>query len=61
VTDLAPLELGFTVGCPPAHAFATWVERTSLWWPHGHSVSAERGLTVTFVAPDFEAACVGTV
>src|ERR671926_95471 len=48
VTDIAPLELRFTVGCPPGHAFATWAERTSLWWPHGHSVSAEPGLTVTF-------------
>jgi uncharacterized protein YndB with AHSA1/START domain len=48
VTDPAPLELRFTVACPPAHAFATWAERTSLWWPHGHSVSGKRGLTVTF-------------
>jgi uncharacterized protein YndB with AHSA1/START domain len=48
VTGLAPLELRFTVACAPDHAFATWAERTSLWWPHGHSVSAEPGLTVTF-------------
>ena len=48
MTGLAPLELRFTVACPPEHAFALWAERTSLWWPHGHSVSAEPGLTVTF-------------
>jgi hypothetical protein len=43
-----PLELAFTVACPPEHAFAVWATRTSLWWPHGHSVSAEPGLAVTF-------------
>jgi uncharacterized protein YndB with AHSA1/START domain len=43
-----PLELEFTVACPPARAFEMWAQRTSLWWPHGHSVSGEPGLTVTF-------------
>ena len=43
-----PLELAFTVACPPEHAFSVWVERTSLWWPKSHSVSADPGLTVTF-------------
>jgi uncharacterized protein YndB with AHSA1/START domain len=43
----APLELRFTVRCSPEHAFDTWANRTSLWWPHGHSVSADPGLTVT--------------
>jgi uncharacterized protein YndB with AHSA1/START domain len=46
--DVKPLELEFTVGCSVRHAFAVWAERTSLWWPHSHSVSAEEGLTVTF-------------
>ena len=45
---IAPLELEFTVACSPAHAFRMWSERTSLWWPRGHSVSAHPGLTVTF-------------
>jgi uncharacterized protein YndB with AHSA1/START domain len=44
----APLELSFTVACSPAHAFATWAERTSAWWPHGHSVSKDPRLSVTF-------------
>jgi uncharacterized protein YndB with AHSA1/START domain len=45
---MEPLEFAFTVACPPEHAFAVWATRTSLWWPHGHSVSAQPGLTVTF-------------
>ena len=45
---MEPLELRFTVACPPEHAFAVWAQRTSLWWPTGHSVSAAPGLTVTF-------------
>ena len=35
----APLVHEFTVACPPAHAWAVWAERTSLWWPATHSVS----------------------
>jgi uncharacterized protein YndB with AHSA1/START domain len=46
VTD--PLEIAFSVACPPAHAFDVWATRTSMWWPHGHSVSAAPGLAVTF-------------
>jgi uncharacterized protein YndB with AHSA1/START domain len=45
---MEPLEIGFTVVCPPEHAFETWARRTSLWWPHGHSVSGAPGLAVTF-------------
>lgn len=43
-----PLELEFTVACDAARAFSLWAEQTTRWWPHGHSVSAEHGLTVTF-------------
>jgi uncharacterized protein YndB with AHSA1/START domain len=46
VTD--PLELSFTVACSPAHAFSTWAERASAWWPRGHSVSHDPALAVTF-------------
>jgi uncharacterized protein YndB with AHSA1/START domain len=45
---MEPLRLDFTVACPPEHAFEIWARRTSLWWPHGHSVSGEPGLTVAF-------------
>jgi uncharacterized protein YndB with AHSA1/START domain len=34
-----PLRHSFTVDCAPSHAFSLWAERTSLWWPPGHSVS----------------------
>jgi hypothetical protein len=43
-----PIELELTVPCPPAHAFELWTARTSVWWPHSHSVSGDPGLTVTF-------------
>ena len=43
-----PLELEFAVACDPVRAFSLWAEQTTRWWPHGHSVSAEPGLTVTF-------------
>jgi uncharacterized protein YndB with AHSA1/START domain len=45
---MTPLELTFTVACAPAHAFDIWTARTSLWWPTGHSVSADPDLEVTF-------------
>ena len=43
-----PLELAFTVDCPVERAFDLWARRTSIWWPSGHSVSADPDLTVTF-------------
>jgi uncharacterized protein YndB with AHSA1/START domain len=45
---MEPLRLEFEVACPPARAFELWARRTSLWWPPGHSVSAEQGLEVRF-------------
>ena len=45
---MEPIELEFTVACSPEHAFDLWAGRTSVWWPTGHSVSGEPGLTVTF-------------
>jgi uncharacterized protein YndB with AHSA1/START domain len=46
VTD--PIEIGFTVDCSLEHAFSTWAERTSLWWPPAHTVSTAPGVRVTF-------------
>jgi len=43
-----PLVSEFTVACSREHAFDVWATKTSAWWPHDHSVSAEPGLTVTF-------------
>ena len=45
---MRPLELEFTVACDARRAFSLWAEQTTRWWPHGHSVSAAPGLTVTF-------------
>lgn len=42
-----PLEFAFDVGCSPEHAFDVWASRTSQWWPPDHTVSGERGMTVT--------------
>lgn len=47
-TTVDPLEIAFTVACPPAHAFSVWADRTSLWWPSGHTVSADPAAVVTF-------------
>ncbi|HEY2635999.1 MAG TPA: SRPBCC domain-containing protein [Solirubrobacteraceae bacterium] len=43
-----PLRLSFTVACPPAHAFATWTERMTMWWPRSHTVHAGEDLEVVF-------------
>ena len=45
---MEPLRIDLTVECPVEDAFRTWAVDTSVWWPPGHSVSAEPGLTVTF-------------
>lgn len=45
---IEPLRLSFRVACRPAHAFATWTADTARWWPHGHTLSGERGVVVTF-------------
>jgi uncharacterized protein YndB with AHSA1/START domain len=45
---MEPLELGFSVDCPVERAFDLWSRRMSMWWPSGHSVSADPGITVTF-------------
>jgi len=45
---IEPIELEFTEACSSEHAFEVWAAKTSLWWPHDHSVSGEPGLSVTF-------------
>jgi uncharacterized protein YndB with AHSA1/START domain len=44
---MEPLEMQFTVACSCLHAFEVWTAKTSLWWPHDHSVSGQPGLQVT--------------
>ena len=42
-----PIVIEFEVACSPGHAFDTWANRTSLWWPPSHSMtSAPAGLSV---------------
>jgi uncharacterized protein YndB with AHSA1/START domain len=43
-----PLEIAFSVECPVERAFDLWTRRMSMWWPSGHSVSADPDLRVTF-------------
>jgi uncharacterized protein YndB with AHSA1/START domain len=45
---MEPLEFEFTVACSTEHAFDTWANKTSSWWPSDHSVSGESPLVVTF-------------
>jgi uncharacterized protein YndB with AHSA1/START domain len=45
---IEPLRLSFEVACSPAHAFETWTERTSLWWPATHTVTHDPDARVVF-------------
>ena len=45
-----PVEIQFEVACSPEHAFDTWANKTSLWWPRSHSMTSAPGLVVTFEA-----------
>ena len=42
------LRLEFEVECSAEHAFETWATKTSMWWPHDHSVSGDPEISVTF-------------
>jgi hypothetical protein len=41
-----PIRLDLELDCPADHAFRTWTERISTWWPADHTVSGEGGLEV---------------
>ena len=43
-----PIEIEFEVACSPEHAFDTWANKTSAWWPRSHSMTSAPGLVVTF-------------
>jgi uncharacterized protein YndB with AHSA1/START domain len=45
---IEPLRFSLMVDCPPDHAFKTWTEKASAWWPHEHTASGERGLAIVF-------------
>jgi uncharacterized protein YndB with AHSA1/START domain len=43
---LEPLVYSFELACSAEHAFRTWTERISTWWPASHTVSGEPDATV---------------
>jgi uncharacterized protein YndB with AHSA1/START domain len=45
---IEPLRISFEVACSPDHAFATWTERATAWWPPQHTVSHEPGAEIVF-------------
>jgi Activator of Hsp90 ATPase homolog 1-like protein len=45
---IEPIRLAFEVACGVDHAFVTWTERASVWWPASHTVTAADGLEVSF-------------
>jgi uncharacterized protein YndB with AHSA1/START domain len=46
-TTIAPVVKTLSVGCSPAHAFATFTERIADWWPlRTHSMGQERADSV---------------
>ena len=45
---IEPIRISFVVECPPDHAFDTWTERATSWWPPEHTVSHEPGALIVF-------------
>jgi hypothetical protein len=45
---IEPLRVELVVRCPPDHAFTTFTEKASAWWPAQHTMSGERGLQIVF-------------
>ena len=45
---IEPIRLAFVVACSPQHAFDTWTQRATAWWPPDHTVSHERGARIVF-------------
>ncbi|HKC18524.1 MAG TPA: SRPBCC family protein [Candidatus Dormibacteraeota bacterium] len=43
-----PLRIEFEIACSPDHAFATWTDRATSWWPPQHTVSHEPGAEIVF-------------
>ncbi|HEV2035590.1 MAG TPA: SRPBCC domain-containing protein [Candidatus Dormibacteraeota bacterium] len=45
---IEPLRLSFVVACPADHAFTTWTQKASAWWPAEHTVSGDKGMEIVF-------------
>jgi hypothetical protein len=40
-SSIPPLIVEFEVQASPEHAFDTWVRRAAMWWPRGHTMTAD--------------------
>ena len=49
-SELEPLVVDFTVDAAIEHAFATWTERVSTWWPKTHIMNPDAVSEVVFEA-----------
>jgi hypothetical protein len=45
---IEPLRITLTVRCAPEHAFRTWTERATVWWPPEHTVSHDPTAEIVF-------------
>ncbi len=45
---IEPIRISFVVECPPDHAFDTWTQRATSWWPPEHTASHEAGAQIVF-------------
>jgi uncharacterized protein YndB with AHSA1/START domain len=45
---IEPIRVNLVVDCPPDHAFRTWTERATSWWPPAHTTSHEPGASIVF-------------
>lgn len=45
---IEPLRIDLVVECSPGHAFRTWTERATSWWPPGHTMSHHPAATIVF-------------
>ena len=43
-----PIRISFVVGCSAGHAFDTWTQRATSWWPPQHTASHEPGAEIVF-------------
>lgn len=40
--------MSFVVACPADHAFETWTQKASAWWPTDHTASHEPNVEIVF-------------
>jgi len=45
---VSPIVVEFDVAASCRHAFDMWANRTSLWWPRGHTLSGDDELEIVF-------------